>query len=329
MLMMRTIKLWSPWTSSKPQQVRQSLRNSHSSASPRHHLCDSFRSTGYNRRPLSCRQCLPWTSGSGRKSPHTGRKPSSNARFGIAFFSAMSVLMMLRGNLRISTTPRYLYLGYSCRQTRSCHRTNIQPKRVIQYLFDERENVYRVGNETHYDPKSYHYQRFVPAMGDVQNQQRIKRAHYVEGLDEVETDDCKLRYEWQKSSRPTCNSVHEFDMTTPWSPASEGGHSKKYRIIGYGYWRDVWIVNDDMEKVVFKSMRYEHDFTLRNFDRMRRDAAVMDRLTFSENIIDLFGFCGTSSLSEYGDGGDIITPLENEATLLERLQIGMLNTAKL
>jgi hypothetical protein len=106
-----------------------------------------------------------------------------------------------------------------------------------------------------------------------------------------------------------------------------GKVGNKYRIIGNGYWRDVWVAHSNValpvdEKVVFKSMRYEHDFTLRNFDRMRRDAAVMDRLAFSDYIIDLFAFCGTSSFSEHGDGGDILEPLEKGLTQVERLQIG-------
>lgn len=229
--------------------------------------------------------------------------------------------------LQMSSNPRFLHLGYPCRQHNNCDGlTKPQPPRVIQYAFDSEEGIYRVGTDTRYDiVRASQQSRFVvPALGNVENQQRLKRADYVEGVDRVETEDCKLRYEWQKSFRPTCNNLHEFDMNTPWTPAPHGGFHKKYRIIGYGYWRDVWIVNNDLEKVVFKSMRYDHDFTLRNFDRMRRDAAVMDRMTFSKSIIDLYGFCGTSSLSEYGDGGDVITPLEDGPTMLERLQIGRL-----
>jgi hypothetical protein len=173
-------------------------------------------------------------------------------------------------------------------------------------------------------------------MGNLRRQQKIQNTKdYVEDVDVVETDDCTLRYEWQKSSRPTCNILHEFDMGSPSThhhannKNDNGKVGNKYRIIGNGYWRDVWVAHSNNnnngaldEKVVFKSMRYEHDFTLRNFDRMRRDAAAMDRLAFSDYIIDLFAFCGTSSFSEHGDGGDILAPLEKGLTQVERLQIG-------
>jgi hypothetical protein len=56
---------------------------------------------------------------------------------------------------------------------------------------------------------------------------------------------------------------------------------------------------------VFKTMRYRHEFTPRNFNRMRREALIMERLTSSPFVINMYAFCGTSSISEYGDGKDI------------------------
>ena len=52
-------------------------------------------------------------------------------------------------------------------------------------------------------------------------------------------------------------------------------------------------------------MRYQHSFTPRNFDRMRRDSVTMERLTRSPFIVNLYAFCGTTGLSEFGDGGDL------------------------
>jgi serine/threonine protein kinase len=231
------------------------------------------------------------------------------------------VLVFLRFEvvLRISSNPRFLYLGYQCRQKDGC-KVSPRPKRVVHYVYDEAKQIYAMITPVVSTPQ----QRLVEPLGNLRRQEKIKTTkNYVEQVDPVETDDCKLRYEWQKSFRPTCNMLHEFDLSTPSTPIN-GTVDTKYRIIGNGYWRDVWVTNNSAldEKLVFKSMIYEHDFTLRNFDRMRRDAAVMDRLSFSDYIIDLYGFCGTSSFSEYGDGGDVLSPLENGLTPRERLQIG-------
>jgi hypothetical protein len=169
--------------------------------------------------------------------------------------------------------------------------------------------------------------RTVTDMGDAKARKRITKQDDLE-LDHVENEECKLRYEWQKTSFPTCNSVHEFDATNPWSTYGNRYH-KLYRIVGNGYWRDVWIVKYDHgdDKAVFKTMRYEHDYTARNFDRMRRDGVAMERLTESPFIIDIYSFCGTSSLSEYGDGGDIpdaLWPSGEDPPLsqIEKLRIG-------
>lgn len=149
-------------------------------------------------------------------------------------------------------------------------------------------------------------------------------------LDVVETDTCKLPYTWQKSSFPSCNSIHEFDITSPWSIHSNGWR-KLFRIIGNGFWRDVWLIQNDYaiasEKNILKTMRFGHEFSPRNFDRMRRDGVVMERLTKSPFVLNIYSFCGTTSITEYGDGGDIPDALWSEGrksdlSQIEKLRIG-------
>jgi hypothetical protein len=151
--------------------------------------------------------------------------------------------------------------------------------------------------------------RNVVDMGNAKARRRIAARDDID-LDKVEDNDCKLRSEWQRKSFPTCNSLHEFDGTKPWLRTSKHqGRRKYYRIIGNGFWRDVWLLNYDHgildEKGILKTMRYQHSYTPRNFDRMRRDSVTMERLTRSQFIVNIYAFCGTTSLSEFGDGGDI------------------------
>jgi hypothetical protein len=188
--------------------------------------------------------------------------------------------------------------------------------------------------------------RTVADMGDPRERHRIAKRDNLQ-LDTVENETCHLRYAWQKTSFPTCNVIHEFDGAAPWTAPSRARHDKMgssvigrhklYRMIGYGFWRDVWIVHGPSatiaETAIFKTMRYIHDYTPRNYDRMRRDAVAMERLSASPFIVDLYAYCGTSSFSEYGNGGDIPDALwprgrgqeqmdGSSLTQVEKLRIG-------
>jgi len=54
----------------------------------------------------------------------------------------------------------------------------------------------------------------------------------------------------------------------------------------------------------------------------------MERLTKSNFVVDIYGFCGNSGLFEYADGGDIKDAIlphddnEPNVTQIEKLQIG-------
>jgi hypothetical protein len=192
--------------------------------------------------------------------------------------------------------------------------------------------------------------RTVTDMGHPLARERIAKRDNLQ-LDTVENETCRLRYAWQKTSFPTCNVIHEFDGATPWTASSRVrngadkmgsssaiGRHKLYRMIGYGFWRDVWIVNGpsattSADTAIFKTMRWIHDYTPRNYDRMRRDAVAMERLSSSPFIVDLYAYCGTSSFSEYGNGGDIPDALwprgrreqqldGSSLTQVEKLRIG-------
>uniref|UniRef100_A0A7S2UMR9 Protein kinase domain-containing protein n=1 Tax=Attheya septentrionalis TaxID=420275 RepID=A0A7S2UMR9_9STRA len=137
------------------------------------------------------------------------------------------------------------------------------------------------------------------------------------GMQEVfETDECKAQYDWQLTSYPTCAKIHEFDLTD------------EVKLINNGYWRDVFLLNDfDGAPQILKMMRYEHGFEGRNYDRHRRDALAMERLTESPHILDIYGFCGNSGLFQFSDGGDLHDAIWSESkdkkilTKLDRLHL--------
>jgi hypothetical protein len=133
---------------------------------------------------------------------------------------------------------------------------------------------------------------------------------YLYGMrDEFETDECQAQYDWQRKSFPTCNPIHEVDLS------SIGRGTRQQRMLGHGYWRDVWAVldgdirtatvQDDSLLRVLKTMRYQHDYEDRNYDRHRRDAVAMERLARSPMVVDIYAFCANSGLFEYAKGGTL------------------------
>jgi hypothetical protein len=123
--------------------------------------------------------------------------------------------------------------------------------------------------------------------------------------DPFERNNCIAQYDWMKQSFPTCNMLHEADLTN--MHRGERKYHEEVRLLGSGYWRDVWRVKADrqLETNIVKTLRYKHAWADRNYDRHRRDALAMERLTWSPNVVDIYGFCGNSGIFEYASGGDI------------------------
>lgn len=116
---------------------------------------------------------------------------------------------------------------------------------------------------------------------------------------------CAPRHDWQTTFHPTCNEVHAL------ADLARGDAV----LADHGYWRDVWLAtdaasatSDDSARsavVVLKTLRYEHDYVDRNYDRHRRDAVAAERLTASRHVVDIYGFCGQSGVFRNGEGGDL------------------------
>ena len=139
--------------------------------------------------------------------------------------------------------------------------------------------------------------------------------------------DCVAQYDWMEKSFPTCNLLMEVDHSNlnylpifhenhynnkHDEPVASGSLHSYSALIASGGWRDVWTVENFLrhnskqeETFILKTMKYEHEFEERNYDRHRRDHVAMERLTASKFIMNIYGFCGNSGLFEYANGGDL------------------------
>jgi hypothetical protein len=130
--------------------------------------------------------------------------------------------------------------------------------------------------------------------------------------DPFEHDDCVRQYDWQVTSYPTCNQLHEYplwDMTTSSSSSNHNNEEttlSKVKYLASGYWRDTWMIRDmQWQPHALKTMRYMHEYEQRNYDRHRRDAVAMEHMTSSPNVLDIYAFCGNSGVFEFADGGSL------------------------
>lgn len=72
----------------------------------------------------------------------------------------------------------------------------------------------------------------------------------------------------------------------------------------------------------FSTFRFQHNFEDAHFEHDRVDAVAMERLTSSPHVINIFGFCGHSVMTEFADGsrlGELAD--KNKKNPLARLRI--------
>jgi hypothetical protein len=154
--------------------------------------------------------------------------------------------------------------------------------------------------------------------------QERKRQESLGKREPFETHQCKAQHAWQLQTHPTCNLLYEWDMI-----------EDSVDLAAHGYWRDVWTAREEAtgELRILKTLRYNHSFTTVNYERHRRDAMAMERLTSSLYVVDIYAYCSNSGMFEYGNGGDMMDALwppgnnqTSNLTGVDKLSIGKLRT---
>lgn len=132
------------------------------------------------------------------------------------------------------------------------------------------------------------------------------KSSYLLAFEKPFYNDCELQSNW--TARPTCNLVHEFDITAFIHPISF-----------HGSWRSVWDYEPDV--AVFKQLHIHRDFNTESYDRHTLDAIVMERLTASPHVSNLFAFCGPSVIAESATGSARLMVKDKNWTTYERLHM--------
>lgn len=113
-------------------------------------------------------------------------------------------------------------------------------------------------------------------------------------------DGCVPVSDWQIKSYPTCNMLHEYDIS----------YDDEATIVGTGAYRETWKTTDITgEAMALKTLRLSKEYSGYTFERhIGRhliDALAMERLTASPYVVDIFAFCGNAGVMEFGDGGSM------------------------
>ena len=139
-----------------------------------------------------------------------------------------------------------------------------------------------------------------------------------------DSDNCEPMATWQSMAFPTCNSLHELNIfdTSPYLAQVRTSREQNFirntysaKLLGNGWFRDAWNV-DGVHNTSFaiKTLRLQRDFLPEYFELHRRDAVALERLTQSPYVMDIYGFCGQSTMNELAFQNNQMNDLYRMAT---------------
>jgi len=113
---------------------------------------------------------------------------------------------------------------------------------------------------------------------------------YVRNIPFKESNKTCRRLPWHRNYFPNCNVFHEIEII-----------KGENRYLGEGAYREAYLQHETFDpQLVVKVQRYRHNpFITDRYEFIRMDALVMERLTSSPRIADIYGHCATSIYSEF------------------------------
>ena len=150
--------------------------------------------------------------------------------------------------------------------------------------------------------------------------------------------DCVIKRPWQSNFYPTCNIMHEFDITTGILPNRDNDAlvTNQFQMISTGgSIRLTWkldlassyskILNRNNEaypnEYVLKMLRIDREFNKHTFESNRIDSIAMERLSKSPHVMNEYSFCGQSVITEFAHGHSNSLAKRKKLTSMNRLVI--------
>ena len=109
-------------------------------------------------------------------------------------------------------------------------------------------------------------------------QERLLDSDDFSYRDPLYEDDCVPMQKWQETSFPICNMMHELDFYGK-------ARSDEFRFWAKGGYNQIFYVDEkdkkDDPRLAMKVLKWGTEYSDRNFDRVRRDGLILERLTKS------------------------------------------------
>ena len=141
-----------------------------------------------------------------------------------------------------------------------------------------------------------------------QTNDKKKRSHpttkYADD-DTIRDDSCRPT-EFHSIISPNCNYVHEIDFFTKLYTNTFPYQEPAAVTFSSGFYRDAWSVitpayssiSKQDQYSVMKTFKFSHPFALNAYENSRKDALIMERLTKSPRIIDIYAHCAMTVVVE-------------------------------
>jgi len=135
--------------------------------------------------------------------------------------------------------------------------------------------------------------------------------HYDEYPEDIEDEiiqGCRAPG-WAKQYRPLCNPIHELSLLENYDKDRPKHNPYRYDnndesthsfYVSHGAFRTVWLVQQQQiqqqhqETSALKMARYKIEYDRDSYMKTLNDAVVMDKLTESPRIVDIYAHCGGS-----------------------------------
>lgn len=139
---------------------------------------------------------------------------------------------------------------------------------------------------------------------------------YIRDVEKPYYEECTLMADWQSAYYPTCLSLHELHIA---------GSDDDFALVSlHGNWRSVWRYRNSInETVAVKLLQLSHEFDHESLNYHRIDAMVMERLTSSPFIVNVYQFCGESVITEWATGSAREHIKDERWRSRERLELGL------
>jgi len=115
--------------------------------------------------------------------------------------------------------------------------------------------------------------------------------------EDLESGKCK-RNSWRSKSYPVCNYFHEFTVDRPSSLLNDYDIS----YLGAGGFRRAWVFQqagaEQSNAFVLKRLKMDQQINADHLIQIQTAAVIMERLTASSRIVDMYGYCGSSLMME-------------------------------